>query len=96
MFVCFLLVFDSILYKLHLYISVFINLHENKYLWFTARWHMGSLKVGTNENGSGRTRGVANAQNLFRLVVIDVLLYLNLAAILKTFVSVSAPLQPIE
>jgi hypothetical protein len=39
---------------------------------------------------------VASAQNLFRIVEIDVLLYFNLAAISKTFVSVSAPVQPIE
>jgi hypothetical protein len=39
---------------------------------------------------------VAKAQNLFCIVVIGVTLYFNLTALLKTFVSVSAPLQPIE
>jgi hypothetical protein len=36
------------------------------------------------------------ARILARIVVIDVLFSLKLAAILKTCVSVSAPLQPIE
>jgi hypothetical protein len=39
---------------------------------------------------------MANAGFLARIVVIDVLLSLKLAAILKTCVSISAPLQPIE
>ncbi len=49
------------------------------------------MRMDRDEEG-----GMANVQNLFHIVVIDVLLYFNLAAILKTFVSVSAPLQPIE
>jgi hypothetical protein len=43
--------------------------------------------------GAGK---MANARFLARIVVIYVLLSLNLAAILKTCVSISAPLQPIE
>jgi hypothetical protein len=39
---------------------------------------------------------VANDRNLFRIVVIEVLIYFNLAAILKTCVSISATLQLIE
>ncbi len=53
-------------------------------------------QVGTNENGWKGLWKVTKTQNLFRIVVIGVTLYFNLAAILKTFVSVSAPLQPIE
>jgi hypothetical protein len=45
-------------------------------------------------NGGGGK--MANARFLARIVVIDILWSLNLAAILKTCVSVSAPLQPIE
>jgi hypothetical protein len=40
-----------------------------------------------NEGGGGAK--IANARHLARIVVIDVLLSLNLAAILKTCVSVS-------
>jgi hypothetical protein len=39
---------------------------------------------------------VAKAQNLFCIAVIGITLYFNLAALLNTLVSVSAPLQPIE
>jgi hypothetical protein len=39
---------------------------------------------------------VANDLNLFRIEVIDVLLYFNLAAILKTCVLVFETLQPIQ
>jgi hypothetical protein len=39
---------------------------------------------------------MANARFLAHIVVMDVLLSLKLAAILKTCVSVSAPLQQIE
>ncbi len=39
---------------------------------------------------------MANDRNLFRIVVIEVLIYFNLAAILKTCVSISATLQLIE
>jgi hypothetical protein len=39
---------------------------------------------------------MASTRYWTRIVVIDVLLSLNLAAIMKTCVSVSAPFQPIE
>jgi hypothetical protein len=46
--------------------------------------------------GNGGGGGMVNSRYWVRSLVIDVLLSLNLAVILKTFVSFSAPLQPIE
>jgi hypothetical protein len=53
-----------------------------------------SLKVMSNEQWwDGGGKKIANTRYWARIVVVNVLLSMNFAAILKTCVSVSAPLQ---